>query len=66
MSGPVLQKLWDFAREEQLEEDVNKMGAGPGEICVPTWESHSQGSPVLLQSAPSQAAHSGPTVYGFL
>ena len=66
VSGPVLQKLWDFAREEQLEEDINKMGAGPGEICVPTQGFHSQCSPVLLQSAPAQAAHIGPTVCGFL
>ena len=57
---------WTVAREEQLEEDINKMGADPGEICVPARGFHSQCSPVLLQYAPAQAAHIGPTVRGFL
>lgn len=28
MSGPVLRRLWDSQRDEQLEDEVNKMGAG--------------------------------------
>lgn len=35
VSRPVLQRLWDFQRDEQLGEDVNKVGAGHGQICVP-------------------------------
>lgn len=28
MSGPVLQRLWDFQRNEHLGNEVNKVGAG--------------------------------------
>lgn len=28
MSGPVLRKLWDSQRDEQLGDEVNKIGAG--------------------------------------
>lgn len=64
VSGPVLQKLWDFW-EEQLEEDVNKMGdLVSGEICVHLGVPLPGQPNPGLQSAPSQAAHR-PPVYGF-